>query len=210
MRKIFIKRKKCNMLPLFPLIHIQHSTFHRRASVPLSLQNGKRVAFFLLTSFSMFAFCKREHSASRLKSQFSSLKSVFSAQTANIVCGSLICLFSSSLACSILASVFSAPTAANTGSRLFYIHRRTSKASLPSQIANLLPLVFPFTEEKVTGYCQVEYGYGAVYPAGTTQKSVYGRADEGYSVDEAHNGCCGIAHIAKASGHERVIGNNHQ
>ena len=43
------------------------------------------------------------------------------AQTANIVCGSLICLFSSSLACSILASVFSAPTAANTGSRLFYI-----------------------------------------------------------------------------------------
>ena len=29
MRKIFIKRKKCNMLPLFPLIHIQHSTFHQ-------------------------------------------------------------------------------------------------------------------------------------------------------------------------------------
>ena len=33
------------------------------------------------------------------------------AQTANIVCGSLICLFSSSLACSILASVFFAQTA---------------------------------------------------------------------------------------------------
>ena len=93
------------MEPSFLLIHMVDSTFHRRlaqtglsillkskissfygltanddktlSSFPLSLQNGKRVSFFLLTSFSMFAFCKREHSASRLKSQFSSLKSVF-------------------------------------------------------------------------------------------------------------------------------------
>ena len=42
MRKIFIKRKKCSMLPLFPLIHIQRSTFHHslKRMVPLSLQRG--------------------------------------------------------------------------------------------------------------------------------------------------------------------------
>ena len=91
---LFYKKVRSNILPLFPWIHIQHSTFHqadcggslqtirqfrrsdrkpvrlpirlknsehfhtspypniedstfhRRASVPLSLQNGKRVAFF--------------------------------------------------------------------------------------------------------------------------------------------------------------------
>ena len=53
---VFIKRKKCNMLPLFPLIHIQHSTFHRRPSVPLSLQNGKRFAFFLFIQLLVFCF----------------------------------------------------------------------------------------------------------------------------------------------------------
>ena len=39
---------------LFP--NIQHSTFHRRASVPLSLQNGKRAVCFPFTSFRILVF----------------------------------------------------------------------------------------------------------------------------------------------------------
>ena len=56
----------------FPLF--QHTAFYFPPSaaqmVSLSLQNGKRVAFFLLTSFSMLAFCKREHSALLLQSHW--------------------------------------------------------------------------------------------------------------------------------------------
>ena len=43
---IFIKWKKCNILPSFRLIHTVDSTFHRRPSVPLSLQRGKRATCF--------------------------------------------------------------------------------------------------------------------------------------------------------------------
>ena len=50
--------------------NIYQSTIHQPRLVPLSLQNGKRVAFFLLTSFSMLAFCKREHSALLLQSHW--------------------------------------------------------------------------------------------------------------------------------------------
>ena len=38
---VFVKWKKCNILPSFLLIHIVDSTFQRRSSVPLSLQRGK-------------------------------------------------------------------------------------------------------------------------------------------------------------------------
>ena len=52
---VFIQRKKCNILPLFPLIHIQRSTFHRRSPVPLSLQNGKLATGFLFVQL-LFSF----------------------------------------------------------------------------------------------------------------------------------------------------------
>ena len=63
MRKIFIKRKKCNMLPLFPLIHIQHSTFPHQLKAggpPFSperetccmLSINKAMAFLLSLSIS--------------------------------------------------------------------------------------------------------------------------------------------------------------
>ena len=46
--------KKCNILPSFLLIHIVDSTFHRRSSVPLSLQRGKRFANFPFAFFTAF------------------------------------------------------------------------------------------------------------------------------------------------------------
>ena len=52
---VFIQRTKCNILPLFPLIHIQRSTFHRRSPVPLSLQNGKLATGFLFVQL-LFSF----------------------------------------------------------------------------------------------------------------------------------------------------------
>ena len=52
----------------------QRTTF---AAFTLSLQNGKRAASFPFAELLHTCFFKREHSASRLKSQFSSLKSVF-------------------------------------------------------------------------------------------------------------------------------------
>ena len=71
---VFIQRKKCNILPLFPLIHIQRSTFHRRSPVPLSLQNGKRFAFFSLWSFCILIFS----SENCLQKFRTSLSAVFS------------------------------------------------------------------------------------------------------------------------------------
>ena len=50
-----------------------------RRLVPLSLQNGKRAACLPFVELLSSYLYTREHSASRLKSQFSSLKSVFSA-----------------------------------------------------------------------------------------------------------------------------------
>ena len=87
MRKIFIK-DIFNILLLSLIQTTWNQLSTSRRLVPLSLQKGKRVAFFLLTNFSMLAFCKREHSASRLKSQFSSLKSVFSYPPADWLCKS--------------------------------------------------------------------------------------------------------------------------
>ena len=43
---LFYKKVMSNISPLFPWIHIQQSTFHRRASVPLSLQRGKYITSF--------------------------------------------------------------------------------------------------------------------------------------------------------------------
>ena len=54
--------------------HRQQTKF---AALSLSLQNGKRAASFPFAELLHTCFFKREHSASRLKSQFSSLKSVF-------------------------------------------------------------------------------------------------------------------------------------
>ena len=54
--------------------HRQQTKF---AAFILSLQNGKRAASFPFAKLLHTCFFKREHSASRLKSQFSSLKSVF-------------------------------------------------------------------------------------------------------------------------------------
>ena len=109
---------------------------------PLSFlsRTGNVLHAFHLQSFCILAFFKREHSASLLQSTkiAPSRESVriladlwaFAhtdlriqegfAQTANIVCGSLICLFSSSLAYSILASVFSAPSQAEGLRPLFF------------------------------------------------------------------------------------------
>ena len=116
------------MLSYIPTKRNQLSTSRRL--VPLSLQKG---ASFCKHSFSatfpscpfnvyenIFCFtpaiCKDCTFPSRRLADLwalahTDLRIFWFAQTANIVCGSLICLFSSSLACSILASVFSAQTA---------------------------------------------------------------------------------------------------
>ena len=58
------------MEPSFLLIHIEDSTFHRRPSVPLSLQRGKRAACFPFAEFLNSYLYTKEHSALLLQSHW--------------------------------------------------------------------------------------------------------------------------------------------
>ena len=85
----------------------------------IAFQNGKRAASFPFAELLHTCFFKREHSASRLKSQFSSLKSVF---------------FSSLLAYSILVSVFQPHLPSGSTSSMASRHLFTASFSVSFSI----------------------------------------------------------------------------